>query len=176
MPSSDALPYELPEPTRAKISALAEIVDIPKSRFQDVSDEDSIKALTGLILYRHLDTPKEREVNRHWATLPTPLQMSLRKQRNFVLVNPNWGIWSLSTEELRNQSHLVQKLNEIAQLLGLGGLSVAQFKKVFRFLKKGQLGSVVILLLAGTLLTVKNLEGRKINAEMVRRLKETGEL
>ena len=82
----------------------------------------------------------------------------------------------MSTEELRNQSHLVQKLNEIAQLLGLGGLSVAQFKKAFRFLKKGQLGSVVILLLAGTLLTVKNLEGRKINAEMVRRLKETGEL
>lgn len=103
MSSTDALPYELPETPRGKIGVLAEIVNIPRTRFLDVSDKDALKALSGLILYRHLDRQKEREVNRHWATLPQPLQMSLRKQRNFALVNPNWGIWSLSTEELENQ-------------------------------------------------------------------------
>ncbi|PAU81787.1 hypothetical protein CK501_01140 [Halovibrio salipaludis] len=176
MSSTDALPYELPETPRRKIGVLAEIVDIPRTRFLDVSDKDALKALSGLILYRHLDRQKEREVNRHWATLPQPLQMSLRKQRNFALVNPNWGIWSLSTEELENQHDWVQSINNIAQLLGLGGLSIAQFKKVLRFLEKGRLAGVAALLLAGTFLTVKNLEGRKIDAEMVRRLKEEGEL
>lgn len=176
MSGSQALPYELPETTKGKISALSELVGIPRVRFKGVNEQDALKALSGLILYRHLSRQKEREINEHWAQLPRDLQISLRKRRNFILVNPSWGIWSLSTEELRSQAEMVQRVSDISQIIGLGGLSITQFNKVFHFLSIGRLGGVASLLLIGSVITIKHLEGKKINAEIIRRLKEEGEL
>lgn len=176
MANVEDIHYNLPENRKRKISVLAEIVEIPRTRFRDVSQEDAIRALTGLILYRHLGRLKKREVNRHWATLPRELQMSLRQKRANILVNPAWGMWSLSNEQLLARNELNQKVDTWAKILGLGEISVATLGSVLGQLKNGNVAGVIALLVTGAFFTINSLEGQEINAEMVRRLKGEGAL
>lgn len=177
MPTAEEeIPYSLPSTREGKIAVLAEIVDIKRVRFRNVSNEDTLKALTGLILYRHLSRREERKVNRHWQSLPPDVQRSLRKRRAAILINPSWGMWSLSNEELLERNDLNQRISFWAKALGIGDLSVKSLGSLLGKIKAANLGSVASLILIGTFVMMNSLEGQEINAEMVRRLRDQGAL
>lgn len=98
------------------------------------------------------------------------------RRRDFVLVNPAWGMWSLSTRELLERQELVQRVQSWAMALGITQFSVRTIGDLTRHLQRGHFGSVLALLLLGSVAMANSLEGRKINAELVRRLKNQGEM
>lgn len=165
------LAYSLPDTLRGKVNALAGIVEIPRVHIRAVSDQEALKALTGLILYRHLGRREEREINRHWQTLPQVLQMKLRQRRSSILINPMWGMWSLSNEELVAQKEFVSAFNEMATKAGIPSLSAAGFYKVFKQGQSGNAATVCAFLFVGAIISAKNLEESSIDAEILRRFK-----
>lgn len=171
MADQQNLPYTLPGTLRGKVNALAAIVEIPPAHIRAVSDQEALKALTGLILYRHLSRREEREVNRHWQTLPQVLQMKLRQKRSSILANPMWGIWSLSNEELIEKKEFVSAFNDVAAKAGIPSLSAAGLYKVFKQGQSGNAATVCAFLFVGAMISAKNLEESRIDSEILRRFK-----
>src|SRR5690625_1111419 len=98
----DAIPQVLPHSTQEALRRLAEILRINPAHKKG-GDEDLIELMCGVILYLHLDGQHQQEIMRRIYDLPRgPLQGLLVTRVTDVIVNRNWGVWSLPTQELQD--------------------------------------------------------------------------
>lgn len=149
--NSSALPYNLPRDTQGQINKLAEIIDIPKTLVAQ-GGETELKALCGVILYRHLTPTQRHEVMRLVHSLDRRALIGrLVGKALDAHVNPHWGLWSMTNEELLKLKSHREDINSIASKLGYtaSGLGAkALLKDVF---VRGRLGKghIVTLVIWG---------------------------
>ncbi len=97
--------------------------------------------------------------------------MKLRQRRSSILVNPMWGMWSLSNEELVAKKEFVSAFNDVAAKAGIPSLSAAGLYKVFKQGQSGNAATVCAFLFVGAMISAKNLEESRIDSEILQRFK-----
>ncbi|MCC5812928.1 MAG: hypothetical protein JJU06_21400 [Ectothiorhodospiraceae bacterium] len=95
----------LPTCPGRELVQLAEMAGINCIHLASVSEQDAVEALTGLILYHHLDGRARAAVHEHRRTLPSPFRAALdREQKRFDSESIRWGNGSGNTQTARGRS------------------------------------------------------------------------
>ncbi|CAA0101467.1 Uncharacterised protein [BD1-7 clade bacterium] len=162
------LPYNLPSSTQAQALRLADILDISPTLVSGVSRRD-VDAMSGTILYRHLDRFQKIDVmsllhsmpNRHLA------RVLHAKVVDVALVNPQWGIWSLSNEELMADQAFHAAVDELASLIGVTASVVGGKELISEVWKQRKISkaSIAVVVVWGALFFNKQ-ELMKANKEV----------
>lgn len=165
------LPYSFPKTQQGQLDLLAEVLDIPNHRVKGAG-ETEIDAMVATILYRHLDRHQRIHAIKSIRQVKNgPLMGSLlEKAINPIHINSNWGIWSLTNEELLASQSSMQNLDDIATTVGLGlsGLSVNDLIKDYnknKIIKPKHIITVVIM----GIVFINNNNLNKANTEIKRR-------
>lgn len=94
------LPYNLPADKRMQVEMLADILRVPRALIKG----DLVKisqAMAGVVLYRHVERKEKQEIMALIHNLQSrALTGILVTKVSDITVNPQWGEWSLSNEEL----------------------------------------------------------------------------
>lgn len=107
MPEVSDLPYYLPTDTQGQLRVLAKLLDLPPATVEQ-SGEAGVEAMTATILYRHLDRRQRIKAMEKIKSLPDRALVSklVRITLDTAFVNPQWGLWSLTNEELQRRSQV----------------------------------------------------------------------
>jgi len=110
--------YKLPKTSNEKIAILSKILNIP-THLSTGYESAAIDAMCATILYRHLDRLDRIAAMRIIRTIGNPILSERLSQRALdTLINPQWHIWSLTNEELKNDISFHKQFDEIASTLG----------------------------------------------------------
>ena len=129
--------------------------------------------MSGVILYRHLNQTQKIEAMSLIRKVGNKNRLLEGRLVNLILnisVNPQWGIWSLSNEELLNDHAFHNTINNYAGLIGLTA-SAAGAKSIIQQTwqtKKITKGGVVTLVIWGALF-MNSSELGKANKEIANR-------
>lgn len=170
MSTVNKLPYHLPKQPDEQLRILSNILSIPKSQLgRNVQAE--IEAMAVTILYRHLNHIQKQDAMATIRSLNNPILVnSLVTKVVDVIVNPQWGIWSLSNEELLADQDFHAKVDEVAGYIGISA-SAASGKDFIQNLwknKKIGKGGWIILAIWGAVIFNKS-ELNKANREVSNR-------
>ncbi|WP_166268149.1 hypothetical protein [Marinobacter caseinilyticus] len=148
-PAVSNLPYHLPKNSKGQSRELGKILRIPSSVIEDGGDQ-AIEAICATILYRHLDQVQRREAMALIKSLPSrQLQGLLMARVLDTMVNPQWGLWSLTTEELIADETFHNNVATIGGTLGvtvsaMGSKDLIKTLWLKRKVTSGGLATVVI--------------------------------
>lgn len=149
------LPYKLPVGSDRVIVSLCNVIDIPYSLLLGKGREGE-NILCGVILYRHLGMVERQEVMKMiYSQEDKSLVSKLVTKITDTIVNPNWGLWSLTNPELqaRKQFHgLIQKWSSV---IGVGATLASSkefLSKVWRQKRYLSVGNVLTIIVWGGLL------------------------
>ncbi len=135
--SYEWMPYRVPVEIRQQARYFGEILSVPSSCLREPTRED-VKLMVATILYPHVDRFGKSKILLMYQNSPNKrLADFLRGEAVTVtLVNKNWGLWSLSTDELNNK---LKQHEVVTKLLGLAGVKTAQdLIKDFKSLKNSK--------------------------------------
>lgn len=170
MSTTQALPYHLPIQLKEQHRYLAKILSLPYTKLGHDIDAE-IEAMSGTIMYRHLDRLQKQQALASIRNLKNKwLASKLYGEATLITVNPQWGIWSLSNEELLADQEFHSELNQIANFIGLGA-SVASGKDFIQNLwtqRKIGRGGWTILVIWGAVF-FNNKELQKVDTELSNR-------
>lgn len=180
MPAINDLPYhqdKMPTTTPEMVDALAAILRF-KIFHQTKKDEHTLATLTGVILYRHLDRHQKMKVMdmiRNEDHIHRADHDELRVFCIEPLIQPEWWLWSLTTEELEEKFKSQENFKTLLSLIGFGvtALSIQDFGKELIKNKKITRGGAMFVLSATFVYlqnkqynnTKKEVERRKPNAD-----------
>ncbi len=146
MPSLSDLPYhpdKMPSTTTEAVDAIAKILKLEPFHATK-KDEYTLNTLCGVMLYRYLDQPTRNKVMEMIINKDriAPVDWGeLRAKCTDDLVQPLWGLWSLTTPELESIIKDQERTAAIFSILGYDASvsSVADFiKSVRKNLKNGK--------------------------------------
>lgn len=157
------LPHVLPRNHQEAANRLGLMLKIPLAHLIN-ADENLVETLSGVVLYRHLDRMEKEGVMRSIYALPNrQLQGMLVGKVTDVIVNPTWGIWSLTTAELKAKTEFHSALdNAVVNMVGLGatGMSIFDLVKKARtwsaMSKTARAGIVATVVIWGAILYNKS--------------------
>ncbi|CAA0100414.1 Uncharacterised protein [BD1-7 clade bacterium] len=164
------LPYNLPANSSAQALRLAEILQIEPAVVAGISEHD-VTAISSVILYRHLDRFQKMEVmSQIHAIENRRLAGKLQSKVVDTLVNPQWGIWSLSNEELLADQAFHTAVDELASLLGLSASALGGKDLIEELWKQRKAGkaSIAVIVIWGAVYFNKR-ELIKANTEVSNR-------
>lgn len=168
----DQLPYSLPKTARAQCQYLARICSISLHKLSNNHQEES-QAIASVIIYRHLKSNQKIEAMRFIHAMDNkPLMSKLIEKITDVIINPQWGIWSLSNTELLNDQKFHDMINSYAGVLG-ASISAASAKELASTIwktKKMSKGAWITLVMWGSLY-FNSTELNKANQEIANRSK-----
>lgn len=171
MPKVSDLPYHLPRDAKGQLRALARILDISPVAAEKLG-EAGAEAMCAAILYRHLDRHQRYQTMKKMQSLPDKALgarlVTLALDTTFV--NPQWGLWSLTNEELAEDIRFHQVIDTVGAISG-ATLSVSSGKDVIKeILKNGKLSpGGIALLVIGVAFAGNNSELNASIAEQKRR-------
>lgn len=148
MPGASDLPYYLPKDEKSQLKALARILGIP-SAMAEQAGTHGIEAMTGTILYRHLDRRQRMAAMERIKSLPDREFASklVRLTLETTFVNPQWGLWSLTNEELEKDIRFHRAVGRVGAITG-ATLSISSGKDIVNgLLRNGRLSPQGIALL-----------------------------
>jgi hypothetical protein len=149
------LPYVLPKSLPEQLRLLSKITNIPFPLIKD-GGELEIEAISGVILHRHLNRFQKMEslsLIREVGKENRPLEGRLIDLVVDTKVNPQWGIWSLSNDELLSDQNFHNTIDAYASFIGITA-SVAGSKTIIENIwkrKKINKGGVATLAIYGAL-------------------------
>ncbi|XPF93644.1 hypothetical protein ACM9HF_16705 [Colwellia sp. RE-S-Sl-9] len=166
------LPYILPKNLPEQLRHLAKITNIPFSFVKD-GGQLELEAMSGVILYRHLNRIQKTEAMsliRQVGNKNKPLEGQLVNLILDISVNPQWGVWSLSNDELLNDRNFHDSINRYAGIIGLTASAVGVKTIIQDTWKRKRMtrGGVVTLVLWGAFL-FNSSELEKVNQEITNR-------
>lgn len=166
------LPYNLPCTTRGKVDYLANLMGVrQRIHLRALPPEVAVELLTLIALYRHLDRLGKRRVETLLQRVDRRVLNDLQSAMAVPSVQPSWGMWSLTTNELLQRKRTLSTFNRIAGALGLTA-SITGANDLYKFGRqsaRGAAGSVALLMIVG-FVGLQQLEEGNIDAEMIRRL------
>lgn len=115
------LPYSLPKSTDEQLKLLSKITSIPSNLLVNGGHVE-VKAISSMILYRHMNRLQRIEAMQLIRSLPNRALEGrlITNVLDTTFVNPQWGIWSLSNEELKKDIALHASIDSFAGYLGVG--------------------------------------------------------
>jgi len=144
LPSPSDLPYYLPVDPQGQLRELAKILNIPLP-LAKAGGPLAADALSATILFRHLNQAQRQE-----ALSSRELRGRLvTKAVDTTFVNPKWGVWSLTSDELMAEQSFHSALDNYATWAGFGlsGIAAKDFFKHFwknRKVTRGGIATLVI--------------------------------
>lgn len=83
--------------------------------------EHALEAMRATILYRHMDARQRYAAMRSIRTLPSRELEGLLvgKALNTTFINPHWGKWSLTNEELANDIAFHEAVDTFGSIIGV---------------------------------------------------------
>ncbi|MGF1879288.1 hypothetical protein L4D77_29020 [Photobacterium frigidiphilum] len=126
------LPYRLPKTTREQLTKLAKITSIPNNLLVGAGEKE-VEAICYMILYRHLSQHQRIEGMKAIRSVKKRALMGdlIRRTLDTTFINPQWGIWSLTNDELKADIKSHTQLNTMASMLGFGA-SAASIKDIVK--------------------------------------------
>src|SRR5690554_5837038 len=79
----------------------------------------AVELLTLIALYRHLDRSGVRRVETLLQRVDRRVLDDLQKAMAVPRVQPSWGMWSLTTNELLQRKRALSTFNAVAGFLGI---------------------------------------------------------
>ncbi len=118
---SDVLPYHLPKTLKSQLQYLARITSLPINLI-DNAGQAELEAISVMILYRHLSRQQRIEAMQTIRSVENRALMGsiITKALDTTFVNPQWGIWSLSTEELLEDIKFHASIDSVVGYIGVG--------------------------------------------------------
>ncbi|MFE8069873.1 hypothetical protein QQM79_02345 [Marinobacteraceae bacterium S3BR75-40.1] len=171
MPQVSDLPYHLPRDTKGQLRALAKILSISPAAAEKLG-EAGAEAMCAAILYRHLDRHQRYKAMKKMQSLPNKALgarlVALALDTTFL--NPQWGLWSLTNEELAEDIRFHRVIDTVGAISG-ATLSLSSGKDVVKeVLRNGKLSpSGIALLVIGVAFAGNNSELNASIAEQKRR-------
>jgi len=167
------LPYKLPSNEADAVKSLAKILNIPQHLVQG----DPVKvsqAMSGTIMYRQLGRNARQQAMAIIHSLSNgPLKSCLITRCTDVLVNPQWGEWSLTTEELTEILKFHNDFNRWSSILGANPGAYGAGGAAWSIIKQGaSSGNVAVLIASIALVGIHEFsysEMQKYTAELERR-------
>ena len=128
------------------------------------ADAYMVEAISGVILYRHLDRMEKQGVMKSIYSLQSKhLQSFLVMKVTDVIVNPTWGIWSLTTEELNQKTDAHAAFDFwLGSFIGVGvnamsiGALVMQIRKLKGLAVASRVGVLATIIVYGAILYNKS--------------------
>ena len=172
--STSSLPYNLPKNEKEALHYLAKILNIPAHHLKGDTVKIS-KAMAGTLMYRQLDRIKRMEVIQLIHSLQNNhLKSILIVKCTDVLVNPQWGEWSLTKEELTKLLSFHNNLNRWSSLLGANPGAYGIGGSAWSIIKQGTgKGNIIVLIGSIALMGIHEFsykESQKYSNEQGRRL------
>jgi len=164
------LPYYLPKNQKDQLTFLAESLNIPRHMVIN-GDNQLLETMCGVMIYRHLDVSQKIEVMKLIRTYKgSPLEGKLIESAILPTINPQWGIWSLTNEELKKDAEYHAFLDSIANYVGAtaSGMAVKDLAEKTWKLKKIGRGSIATIVIWAAILFNQS-ELNKANTEISRR-------
>lgn len=129
------LPYKLPADEKMQVDMLADILKVPRGLIRGDLTKIS-QAMAGVVLYRHVERKEKQEIMAVIHSLQErALTGVLVTKVTDVTVNPQWGEWSLSNQELEELVNFHATAAAIAGrvgtnpgLVGIGGSVTSMYK------------------------------------------------
>ncbi len=150
LPTVTDLPYHLPAETRGQLIELSKILRIP-SHLVENGDGQVLEAMVSTILYRHMDQRQRMTAMSRIKSLPSrELQGKLvTRALDTAFVNPQWGLWSLSNDELVRDEAFHDAVDTFGGFMGItfsisGGKDVVKELLEKRKLTKGGVAMIII--------------------------------
>jgi len=169
---SKYLPYNLPQSKSEQLKVLARITNLQPAIIKNAGEEE-LQAISGVILHRHLDRFQKIEVwklIRKIGKRNRPLEGKLTDLILNTKVNPQWGIWSLTNEELLADQQFHDAINTYASWIGITASAQGVKDIIYLIIKNKKVtkGGIVTFALWGSLLFNLS-ELHKVNAELANR-------
>lgn len=120
------LPYKLPRSTNEQLKTLSRITSIPSNLLMNAGHLE-VEAISSMVLYRHMNRLQRIEAMRLIRSVPSRALMGkiISKTLDTTYVNPQWGIWSLSNEELKKDIALHSTIDSFAGYIGVGASALS---------------------------------------------------
>ncbi|MCG8610408.1 MAG: hypothetical protein MI864_07715 [Pseudomonadales bacterium] len=120
LPLVSDLPYTLPQTNASKWNYLANLLNIPPA-IEINAGEREIDALAATIMYRHLDRIERIEAMTLINSLPNKrlVNMLVTKAVDTKYLNPQWGMWSMTNEELLADERFHQTISNYSSYMGV---------------------------------------------------------
>ncbi|MDN3682225.1 hypothetical protein QWZ04_18140 [Vibrio tapetis subsp. quintayensis] len=120
------LPYTLPRTTNEQLKTLSRITSIPSNLLMNAGHLE-VEAISSMVLYRHMNRLQRIEAMRLIRSVPSRALMGkiISKTLDTTYVNPQWGIWSLSNEELKKDIALHSTIDSFAGYIGVGASALS---------------------------------------------------
>lgn len=176
---SDRIAYALPHNKLEAISQLAEILGIPMPELLG-DGTTTLQAMCGTILFRHLE---QRERDKAWALIQMQHPRVRMRLGHLALqtkyVNPEWGVWSLSREEIEEAIAGHERFQRITTVFSLNPGHLATAHGVWDLAINGASRANALTLAAGAIvlgtteMSASQLE--KLRKERLNRLKPANE-
>lgn len=114
------LPYKLPKESGAIIVTLCNVLCVPNTFLLKLGT-DAENILCGVILYRHLGNLEKQDVMKMIYKLKDKsLASTLVTKVTDVILNPNWGLWSLTNKELQTKEEFHSLVKKWTSIVGFG--------------------------------------------------------
>lgn len=122
----NSLPYNLPKNTKSQLEKLASITSIPRNLLVGAG-ETEVQAIAAMILYRHMDRLQRIEALALIRSISNKALLGavLEKALDTTFVNSQWGIWSLSNEELLSDISFHESIDSFGGYVGIGASIVS---------------------------------------------------
>jgi hypothetical protein len=141
----EKLPYPKPLHPQMAVIELSKVIGVPVN-YKLINDEEYIKILSGIILYRRLNSIEKQDVMaRIYRLDDRGLQSKLIGKILNVTVQPLWGMWSLSNKEIEEYLSLNKKVLDMFTVLGVNPGAVGVIQGTWDLIKtKGKGGGLMI--------------------------------
>lgn len=133
---SAQLPYKMPGTEQGKIEFLCKLIGISYSKFSKYPNPVVIEALTGIVLYHQLGHIERMNVMEFLhKNLHGPALSAAVGKITDPMVNPHWGLWSKSTDQLKEDLEFAEAVSQFFTLAGIG-FTVGEGKKLLTYARK----------------------------------------
>lgn len=180
----NSLPYEMPKSLKGQIKFISSLIKLPESIFSStqrglvVSEQSIVEILVGVVTYHMLDRHQQRDVlvkiRDNFSSRPA-YSLLLSKITD-PMVNKYWGLWSVSSDDLKEMHHFRSDVGDVLGYLGMGGLSITSasdlYKKVVsKKIKGSRLGHPALIILGMGFYYMNDASKSALQDELMRRVK-----
>ena len=138
---SNDVPYVLPGSTTQKLNKLRKITSLPLNLLNGAGEKE-VEAICYMILFRHLNHVQRGEAMKRFHSLSNRALMGalITRSLDTTFVNAQWGIWSLTNEELRQDINLHRKITKYASAIGISSSAIGAKDLTKKILARKQMG------------------------------------
>ncbi|TAA41029.1 hypothetical protein [Corallincola spongiicola] len=165
--------YNLPQNDTEAINKLAKVLDLPSHYIHGDNNKIAI-ALAGAIMYRQLPRLEKITVMQSIAALSyRPLVGQLVAKCTDPMLQPQWGEWSMTNQELEEVLLLHNSFNRWSSILGANPGAYGVGGSVWSIVKQGAgKGNIIVLVASLALIGIHEFsyqETQRYSAELERR-------